>query len=73
MLDCMADPVYFSRPTPTMSIIQLLEEVLHSLILCFFYGQSLAEVADIVHGLQLWDVGGKHHGEETDEEISMLT
>ena len=54
-------------------LMELLAKVLQSLILCLGQAQSIADVANVIHGPQFGNSGGHHHAEQVDEERALLT
>ena len=72
LADGVEDPVHLSGPAAVVGVVHLLHEVVHGLLLRLVQGQRLADVGDVVEGLQLGHAGAQHHGEEVDEEVGVL-
>ena len=72
LADGVEDPVHLGGPAAVVGVVHLLHEVVHSLLLRLVQGQGLADVGDVVEGLQLGHAGAQHHGEQVDEEVGVL-
>ena len=72
LADGVEDPVHLGGPAAVVGVVHLLHEVVHSLLLRLVQGQCLADVGDVVEGLQLGHAGAQHHGEQVDEEVGVL-
>ncbi|KAG9343597.1 hypothetical protein JZ751_013767 [Albula glossodonta] len=70
--DGVEDPVHLGGPAAVVGVVHLLHEVVQSLLLGLVQSQGLADVGDVVEGLQLWHARAQHHGEQVDEEVGVL-
>lgn len=52
--DGVEDPVHLGGPSTMVSVIHLLHEIVQGLLLGFVQRQGLADVSDVIKGLQLW-------------------
>lgn len=71
--DGVEDPVHLGGPPAVVGLIHLLGEVLERLLLGLVQGQCLAQVGNVVEGLELGHPRAQHHGEEVDQQVGVLS
>ena len=68
----MEEPVELGGPLVSVGVAEVGYEVLGGLLRVLLDGQRLADVADVVQGLQLGDAARQHQREQRDEQVGVL-
>ena len=68
----MEEPVELGGPLVSIGVAEVGYEVLGGLLWVLLDGQRLADVADVIQGLQLGDAARQHQREQRDEQVGVL-